>query len=312
MKAVVYEKNNPDGQLVLREIEKPVPQMGEVLVKIIATAVNAADYRSMQMGSIPKRRIFGSDIAGTVEAVGKNVTRLKVGDAVAGDISGCGLGGFAEYVAVPEDVLAVKPTSVSFDDAAAVPMAAVTALQGLRDLGNIQAGQKVLVYGAGGGVGTFAVQLAKHFGADVTAVCHTNNVELVRSLGADQVVDYKREDITESHRQYDLILAVNGSRSMTDYTRMLAHGGTAVVVGGSLSQVIKTMLFGRWRSSQSKKIRMLAAKPCREDLEFIIKLVDDGKVKPVIERNFPLDQTAEAIRYLSQGHAKGKVIINVC
>lgn len=311
MKAVVYNKNGAPDVLELCEVAQPVPRDNEVLVKIVAVSVNAADYRSMRMGIIPKSKIFGSDIAGKVVETGAAVTRLKIGDEVFGDISGCGCGGFAEYAAAPEDQLALKPAYVSFEDAAAVPMSAVTALQGLRDEGNIQAGQKVLVYGAGGGVGTFAVQLAKHFGAVVTAVCHTDNVALMQTLGADQVVDYKKEDITDSPRQFDLILAVNGTRPMSDYTRMLAQGGTVVVAGGGLSQVIKTMLFSRWMSGKGKKIRMLAAKPRRKDLEFIIQLVEEGKVKPVIERNYPLAQTAKAMRYLGQGHARGKVIINV-
>jgi len=311
VKAVVYNKNGATDVLEVCEVAQPAPRDNEVLVKIVAVSVNAADYRSMRMGIIPKSKIFGSDIAGKVVETGAAVTRLKIGDEVFGDISGCGCGGFAEYAAVPEDQLALKPARVSFEDAAAVPMAAVTALQGLRDEGNIQAGQKVLVYGAGGGVGTFAVQLAKHFGADVTAVCHTDNAAMMQTLGADQVVDYKKEDITDSPRQFDLILAVNGTRPMSDYTCMLAQGGTVVVAGGGLPQVIKTMLFSRWMSGKGKKILMLAARPRRKDLEFIIQLVEDGRVKPVIERNYPLAQTAEAMRYLGQGHARGKVIINV-
>ena len=272
MKAVVFEKSNSPEVLVYREVEKPVPNDAEVLIKIHAVSINAADYRSMHLGIIPKRKIYGADIAGTVEAAGKNIQKLKVGDEVFGDISGCGFGGFAEYVAVPENVLALKPASVSFEDAAATPMAAITALQGLRDQGNIQPGQKVLIYGAGGGVGTFAVQLAKHFGADVTAVCSAKNVDLIRSLGADHVIDYAEEDVFRRGEHFDLILAVNGNRPLSVYKRALAPRGIFVMVGGALSQVIPSLLFGAFLSIGSKKMRFLAAKPNPADLEFIIQL----------------------------------------
>ncbi|MHB1315764.1 MAG: NAD(P)-dependent alcohol dehydrogenase [Christensenellales bacterium] len=311
MKAVVYEKHDAPDVLVLREVEKPVPNDNEVFVKIHAVSVNAADYRSMRMGSIPKKKIFGSDIAGVVEAVGGNVRKYKPGDEVAGDISACGLGGFAEYVAVPETPLAIKPAAVSFEAAAAVPMSAVTALQGLRNLGNIQPGQKVLICGAGGGVGNFAVQLAKYFGAEVTTVCGTRNAALVRSLGADFVVDYTQEDYAKSGKRYDLILAVNGCQPLSAYKRALSPKGTAVIVGGALSQVIKSMLLGPVMSMGGRKIRTLAAKPDAKDLEFAIRLVEEGKIKPVIERRYPLNETAEAVRYLAEGHARGKVIITV-
>jgi NADPH:quinone reductase-like Zn-dependent oxidoreductase len=290
-------------------VARPVPHNRQVLVRIVAVSINAADYRSLQMGIIPKRKIFGADIAGVVEATGANVHKFKIGDEVFGDISGCGFGGFAEYVSVPENALALKPAQVSFQDAAALPMAAVTALQALRDKGNIQAGHKVLIYGAGGGVGSFAVQLAKCFGAEVTAVCSTANVELVRSLGADHAVDYTKEDILESRQHFDLILAVNGNHPLSVYQRALTSNGVYVVVGGALSQVIKTMLLGGFMSIGNRKMRFLAAKPCARDLEFIVKLVEAGKVKPLIDRCYPLGDTAEAMRYLSQGHARGKVVI---
>jgi 2-desacetyl-2-hydroxyethyl bacteriochlorophyllide A dehydrogenase len=311
MKAVVYEKSNNAETLVLREVEKPVPNDDQVLVKIVAVSINAGDYRSMRMGIIPKRKIFGSDIAGRIEAVGKNTQKFAVGDEVFGDLSGCGLGGFAEYVSAPESALALKPASVSFEDAAALPMASVTALQALRDQGNIQPGQKVLICGASGGVGTFAVQLAKYFGAEVTAVCSAKNVELVRSLGADHVIDYTIEEFIESSKQYDLVLAVNGNHSMSEYKRVMAPKGIYVMVGGALSQVIKSMLFGGFMSIGGKKMRHLAAKPNPKDLDLIIKLVEEGKVKPVIDRHYPLDQTAEAMRYAGQGHSQGKVVILV-
>jgi len=311
MKAVVFEKSNSPEVLVYREVEKPIPNDAEVLVKIHAVSINAADYRSMHLGIVPKRKIYGADIAGTVEAAGKNIQKLKVGDEVFGDISGCGFGGFAEYAAIPENVLALKPAGVSFEDAAAVPMAAITALQALRDQGKVQPGQKVLIYGAGGGVGTFAVQLAKHFGTDVTAVCSAKNVDLTRSLGANQVIDYAEEDVFRRGEHFDLILAVNGNRPLSVYKRALAPRGIYVMVGGALSQVIPSLLFGAILSIGSKKMRFLAAKPNPADLEFIIQLVEKGKVKPVIDRRYPLHETAEAMRYSTQGHAQGKVVIQV-
>jgi NADPH:quinone reductase-like Zn-dependent oxidoreductase len=265
----------------------------------------------MKLGIIPKRKISGADIAGCIESIGDKVTKFRAGDEVFGDISGCGFGGFAEYVSVPEGVLALKPETVSFDKAAAVPLAAVTALQGLRDRGNIQPGKGVLICGAGGGVGTFAVQLAKYFGAEVTAVCSHNNVQLVRSLGADHVINYNTEDFTRNPKQYDLVLVVNGNQALNTYKRLLTSDGVCVMVGGALSQVIKTMLFGAFMSIGGRKISSLAAKPNIKDLEFIIKLVENGKVKPVIERTYPLNETADAVKYISKGHARGKVVINV-
>lgn len=311
MKAVVYDKRGSPGVLRLQDVEKPAPKDDEVLVKIFAVSINAADYRSMQMGIIPKNRIFGADVAGVVETAGDNVHKLKAGDEVFGDLSAVGFGGFAEYVAAPENVFALKPAGVSFEDAAAVPMASLTALQALRDKGEIQAGKKTLVYGAGGGVGTFAVQLAKYFGAEVTAVCSSNNADLVHSLGADLVIDYSKEDFTKSEMKYDLILGVNGNHRLTTYKRMLTPKGIFVMVGGALSQVVKTLVFGTFLSLGGRKMRFLAAKPSTQDLEFIIGLVKAGKIKPILDRYYPLRQTAEAVRYLSQGHARGKVVINV-
>ena len=311
MKAVVYDKSKAPNVLVLREVEKPIPGDNDVLVKIFAVSVNAADYRSMKLGIIPKRKIFGADISGRIEAIGKNVRKFSAGDEVFGDISSSGFGGFAEYAVVPESLLALKPEGVSFEAAAAVPMASVTALQALRDKGNIQPAKKVLIYGAGGGVGTFAVQLSKYFRTEVTAVCSENNIQLVQALGADHVINYNQEDFTKSGKVYDLVLAVNGKHSLTAYKRVLAPKGVFVVVGGALLQVIKTMLFGAFMSIGSKKMRFLAAKPNIEDLEFIIKLVEDGKVIPVIDKRYDLHETAKAVEYLSKGHARGKVVINV-
>lgn len=311
MKAVIYDKNNTSDVFTLREIEKPVPNDDQVLVKIMAVSINAADYRSLSIGNIPKSRIFGADIAGKVEAVGGNIKLFKVGDEVFGDILGAGFGGLAEYVAVPERYLATKPAGISFADTASLPIAALTALQGLRDLGKLQAGQNVLIYGAAGGVGTFAVQLAKYFGSQVTAVCSTRNVELVKSLGVDRVIDYTKEDYTKTGERFNVILAVNGKRSMATYLQTLLPGGFLVVAGGAFSQIFDSMFFGPLLSMGSKKVSMLSAKPNRKDLELLAKLVEDGKLKPVIEKVYPLDQAPEAFHYLMQGHARGKVVINV-
>ena len=311
MKAIVYNKKARPDRLVYCEIEKPVPNDNEVLVKIIAVSVNAADYRSMKMGMIPKKKIFGADIAGKVESVGKNILQFKPGDEVIGEIAGHGFGGFAEYALAPEKLLVHKSAKISFEDAAALPMATLTALQALRDKGNIQKGYKVLIIGSGGGVGTFAVQLAKYFDATVTAVCSTKNLEQTKNLGADYVIDYAKEEFTKSNKSYDIILAINGSYPLFACKKILNPNGTYVMVGGALSQIFKSILFGWLMSFGSKKISFLAAKPKQKDLEFIVMLANDGKIKPVIEKYYPLDKTAEAVRYLSEGHAKGKLVIKV-
>lgn len=311
MKAIVYNKKAHPDKLVYSEIEKPIPNDNEVLVKIFAVSVNAADYRSMKMGMIPKKKIFGADIAGRVESAGKNIQQFKPGDEVIGEIADYGFGGFAEYALAPEKLLVHKPNKISFEDAAALPMAALTALQSLRDKGNIHRGYKVLIIGSGGGVGTFAVQLAKYFDATVTAVCSTRNVEQTKNLGADYVIDYTKEDFTKSTRTYDIIVAINGSYPLLACKKILNQNGTYVAVGGALSQIFKAILFGWGMSFGSKKIRFLAAKPAKKDLEFIVMLANDGKIKPVIEKYYPLDKTAEAVRYLCEGHAKGKVVIKV-
>ena len=311
MKAIVYNKKAHPDKLVYCDVEKPVPNDNEVLVRIIVVSVNAADYRSMNMGLIPKKKIFGADIAGMVESAGRNIRQFKPGDEVIGEIADHGFGGFAEYALAPEKLLVNKPSKISFEDAAALPMAALTALQALRDKGNIQKGHQVLVLGSGGGVGTFAVQLAKYFGAKVTAVCGTKNVEQTKNLGADEVIDYKKENFIKRNKSYDLILAVNGNYPLLACKRILNPNGRYVMVGGALSQIFKTILFGWVMSLGSKKIRFLAAKPKQEDLDFIVTLASDGKIKPVIDKYYLLDKTAEAVRYLSEGHAGGKVVINV-
>jgi len=311
MKAVVYNKKGSPNKLIYSDIDKPVPNDIEVLIKIVSVSANAADYRSMRMGLIPKRRIFGADIAGKVESVGNKIQRFKPGDEVMGDLAGCGFGGFAEYVVAPEKVLIHKPAKISFEDAASLPIAGITALQALRNKGNIQKGQKALIVGSGGGVGTFAVQLAKYFGSVVTAVCGPNNIEQTKSLGADYVIDYTKEDFTRGKERYDLILAVNGNYSLLACRRILNPNGTYVMVGGALSQIFKSLLFGWLMSIGSKKIRSLAAKSDQNDLEFMARLTEDDIIRPVIDRRYPLDKTADAMRYIGEGHAKGKVIINV-
>ena len=322
MKAIVYTEYGSPDVLHLKEVVKPTPTDNEVLVKVYAVSANAADVHLLRADPFlirlssgllkPKNTILGSDVAGRVEAVGGNVKQFKPGDEVFGDISACGWGGFAEYVCAREDALVLKPANSSFEEAAAVPMAAVTALQGLRNKGQIQPGQKVLINGASGGVGVFAVQIAKAFGAEVTAVCSTRNLDIVSSIGADHVIDYTREDFTQNGQRYDLILAANGYRSISDYRRALSPMGIYVTTGGSMAQLSEVMLKGPWISmTGSQKMGNLLAKPNKQDLAFIKELLEAGKVVPVIDRCYPLIETAEAIRYLEEGHAQGKVVITV-
>jgi NADPH:quinone reductase-like Zn-dependent oxidoreductase len=310
MKAVVYNKKNPGDKLVYTDVEKPVPADSEVLVQVHAVSLNAADYRSMKMGIIPKRKIFGADIAGTIESVGKDVTRFSPGDEVYADLS-LSFGGLAEYVAAPEKLLAFKPQNLSFEEAAALPLASLTALQAIRDEGKINEGQHVLILGSGGGVGTYAIQFAVHFGAEVTAVCSSRNAELALVLGADHVVDYTKENIFAKGREYDLILAVNGDYPLLKCKRLLKKNGIYVMVGGTLKQIIKALIFGRFLSFGSKEMRSVSAKPNSQDLEFIAKLAEELRLKPVIEKTYPLAKTAEAMRYAGEGHAKGKIVIVV-
>jgi NADPH:quinone reductase-like Zn-dependent oxidoreductase len=311
MKAVVFNKKGSPAKLIYCSVDKPVPNDDEVLIKVHAVAPNAADYRSMKMGIIPKRKIFGADIAGCVESVGKNITQLKPGDEVIGDLASFGFGGFAEYVTAPEKALIIKPSKISFEEGATMPMAALTALQALRDKGNIQKGQKVLIVGSAGGVGTFAIQLAKYFDAEVTGVCSSKNVQQTRSLGADYVIDYSKESFSKSDFHYNLILAINGNYPLSAYRKALTSNGIYVMVGGSLSQVFKSLLFGWLMSFGSKKMRFLSAKANKNDLEFLAKLLEDSKIKPVIDRRYSLDKTADAMTYLSEGHSRGKVVIIV-
>ncbi len=323
MKAIVYTKYGSPDNLELKDMEKPTFKDDEVLVKVIAVSVNAADLHLLRAEPFPirfmsgllepKNKILGSDIAGRVEAVGSNVKMFKPGDDVFGDISACGWGGFAEYACAREEALVLKPANISFEQAAAVPMAAVTALQGIHYAGQIRPGQKVLINGASGGVGTFAVQLAKSFGAEVTAVCSTKNLDMARSIGADHVIDYTKEDFSKNGQQYDLILAANGDRSISDYRRALSPNGIYVQMGGSMAQMSQAMLQGPWISmTGSKKMgNMGVAKPNQNDLVIMKELIERGKVRPVVDKCFPLNRTAEAIRYLEEGHAQGKVVITV-
>lgn len=311
MKAVVYNKKSYPDKLVYCDVDKPVPTDNEVLIKVHAVSMNAADYRSMKMRIIPKKKIFGADIAGIVESVGKSITCFKPGDKVMGDIASFGFGGFAEYVTVPEKAVIIKPPKISFEEGAALPMAALTALQALRDKGNIQKGQKVLIVGSSGGVGTFAIQLARYFEAEVTGVCSSKNVEQTLSLGADYVIDYTKENFTTSDKHYNLILAINGNYPLSAYKKMLTPDGIYVMVGGSLSQIFKSLLFGRLMSSGSRKMKSLATKANKNDLEFLAKLLEDGRIKPVIDRRYSLDKTSDAMSYLKEGHSCGKVVIIV-
>jgi NADPH:quinone reductase-like Zn-dependent oxidoreductase len=322
MQAIVYEEYGSPDVLELKDIEKPTPKDDEVLIKVYAASVNAADLHRLRADPFlirlssgllkPKNTILGCDIAGRVEEVGINEKQFKPGDEVFGVLSGCGLGGFAEYVCTREDTLVLKPANMSFEEAAAVPMAAVTALQGLRDKGKIQPGQKVLINGASGGVGTFAVQIAKSFGAEVTAVCSTGKMEMVRSMGADHVIDYTQEDFTQNGHRYDLILAANGYHSISDYERALNPKGIYVMSGGSMDQMTQAILQGPWLSMKGeKKLGNLQVKPNQKDLAFLRELLDAGKVVSVIDRCYPLSEVSEALRYLEEGHAKGKVVITV-
>ena len=323
MKAIVYTEYGSPDVLQLKEIAKPTPKDNEVLVKVYAVSVNAADLHLLRADPFlmrlssglrkPKNQILGSDIAGRVEAVGKNVKQFKPGDEVFGDISADGWGGFAEYACASENAFALKPSNLSFEEAAAVPMAAVTAVQGIRSAGQIRPGQKVLIHGASGGVGSFALQLAKSFGAEVTAVCSTRNLDMARSIGADHVIDYTREDFAKNGKQYDLILATNGDRSISDYRRALSPTGIYVQTGGSMRQMTQAMIQGPWisRTGSQKLGNMGVTKPNQKDLVTMKELLEAGKVKPVIDRCYPLDQTAEALRYLEAGHAQGKVVITV-
>jgi NADPH:quinone reductase-like Zn-dependent oxidoreductase len=329
MKAIVIKKYGLPERLVPEEVPTPVPNDGQVLVQIHASSVNYNTLirvigrpflaRLMGVGLFkPKFKITGNDIAGRVTAVGKNIKQFKPGDEVYGDLASCGLGAYAEYVCVPESALALKPANLTFAQAAAVPEAAVVALQGLRDLGKIRSGQEVLIYGASGGIGTFAVQIAKSFGARVTGVCSTRNLDLVRSLGADEVIDHTKDDFLRSGRLYDLILATAGYRPLRDYHRALTPAGRYVATGGTMTgpkgmaQVFEPMFLGWWITRKDKKrIVTLTLNINQKDLMFMKELIEAGKVKPVVDRQYPFSEVAEALRYYGEGHSRGKVLITI-
>jgi len=319
MKAIIYKKYGSPDVLQMEEVEKPAPDENQVLVKIHAASINAGDYRTRRADPFlirlmsgllkPKDPRLGWDLAGWVEAVGQNVKQFRSGD----EVFGCANGTFAEYVLAKEDHLALKPANKSFEEAAALPVAALTALQGLRDAAGIRSGQKVLIHGASGGVGTFAVQFAKSFGAEVTAVCSTRNLDMACSLGADHVIDYTKEDFTRNRQRYDLIFAANGYRSISDYRRALSPQGLYICAGGTMPQFLQAILLGSLMSRKGgKKMGSMGiAKINQKDLVYLGELLEAGKIAPVIDRRYPLSEIAEAFHYIEDTHAQGKVVITV-
>jgi NADPH:quinone reductase-like Zn-dependent oxidoreductase len=323
MRAIVYTRYGPPDVLHLEEVTKPALDEEKVLVRVYAASIHAADWhmltgnpiimRMMGVGLFkPKNTILGADMAGCVEAVGRNIKQFRPGDAVFGDVFGLGSGSLAEYVSVPESALALKPSNVSYGEAAAVPAAALTALQGLRNQGHIQPGQKVLINGASGGVGMFAVQIAKAFGVEVTAVCSPRNLEMARSIGADRVIDYTKEDFTQNRQQYDLILAANGYHPLSAYKHALTPKGIYVFSGGSPAQTFQSLFLGPLMSqSHGRKMTSVMKRASHEDLLLLRDLLEDGKIRPVIDACYPLSRTAEAFRYFGKGHTRGKVVITI-
>ncbi|MHC1739792.1 MAG: NAD(P)-dependent alcohol dehydrogenase [Anaerolineaceae bacterium] len=324
MKAIVCTKYGSPEVLKLKEVTKPVPLDDEVLIRVHATSINSRDWRFMRAqpfiirlipGGLlkPKTPILGVDVAGQVEEVARNVRQFKPGDEVFGCLpSTTGHGTFAEYICAAEKFITLKPSNLTFEQAAAVPLAAITALQGLRNKGNIQPGQKVLINGASGGVGTFALQIAKAFGVEVTAVCSTRNLEMARSLGADHVIDYKVEDFTQSGIQYDLILAVNGFHPIADYLRALKPDGTYVVAGGSMAQLFQAATNGKRISNTGRmKTCVLTLEHNEKDLMFLKELLESRKIRPVIDGCYPLRKTPEAFWYFENEHPMGKVVLTV-
>jgi NADPH:quinone reductase-like Zn-dependent oxidoreductase len=320
MKAIVYTKYGPPEVLQLKEVAKPTPKDDEVLIKVQAVSVNRSDWEGLRgkplyarIGGLlrPRHQILGSDIAGRVEMAGRNISRYQPGDEVFGDILPR-LGGFAEYVCAPENTLALKPARMTFEEAAAIPQSAVIALQGIRDKGQIQPGQKVLINGAGGGAGAVAVQLAKLYGAEVTGVDNTGKLDFMRSLGADHVIDYTQEDFTKNGKQYDLILDIVAHRSVFACKRALRSDGRYYLAGGSVATMLQILLLGPWISMiANKRIRILAVQPSLEDMVYVTELYEAGKVTSVIDKTYALSEVPEAIGYVGDGHAQGKVVITV-
>lgn len=319
MKAIAFTKYGTPDVLELKEIDKPVAKEDEVLIKVYAVSINDWDWGLLQGDLVnrlingllkPKIKILGSDIAGRIEAVGKNVKKFQPGDEVYGDLSGR-WGGFAEYVCACENELALKPAGMSFEEAAAIPQAAMLAIQGLLDKGQIQPGQKLLINGAGGGVGTFAVQIAKLYGVEVTGVDSSGKLDMLRSMGFDLVIDYTKEDFTKNGKCYDLILDVKTNRSIFNYTRVLRPNGIYVTVGGSMVRLFQALLLGPWISLISNKsVRIVGLKP-NKDLAYMNELFEAGKVKPVIDGPYKLDEVPYAFRHFGEGAHKGKVVITV-
>ena len=319
MKAMVYNKYGTTNVLNLNELEIPTLKQNEVLVKIHAASVNSWDWDLLRgkpfmnrLGGLlkPKYKILGADIAGRVEAVGREVNHISVGDEVFGDISWCGWGGFAEYVSVNAEALTMKPASMTFEEAAAIPQAGVLALQGLRDIGQIQEAKKVLINGAGGGVGTFALQIAKFYGAEVTCVDSKKKLDTLKSIGADHVIDYIEEDFAQKGQFYDLILDVVGTRSIFDYKRVLNTKGRYVMIGGSTSRILQLLILGPIiYKTESKKMALLIHKPNKNDQNFLKELFVAGKLVPIIDRRYSLHQVEEAIHHLGEGNVKGKVVV---
>src|SRR6266498_3184563 len=320
MKAVVYHEYGPPDVLRLEDVDLPTPTDDELLLKVHAISVNRSDWEGLRgkplyarLGGLrkPANKILGSDVAGRVEIVGKNNSQFKPGDEVFGEMWDYH-GGFAEYVCTRGKAWTLKPTGMTFEEAAAIPQAGVIALQGIRDKGQVQPGQKVLINGAGGGAGSFAVQLAKLCGAEVTGVDNTGKLDFMRSLGADHVMDYTREDFTKNGKQYDLILDLVALRSVFDYKRALQPNGSYYAVGGSVATFFQILFLGPWiRRTAGRNIRILAVQRNRKDLVHITELCETGKIIPFIDRRYPLSEVPKALRYLGEGHAKGKVIITV-
>ena len=316
MKAIVYTEYGPPDVLQLKEVEKPVPTDDELLIKVHAVSVNRSDWEGLigkplyaRIGGL--RKILGSDVAGRVEVAGKNNREFQPGDEVFGEMENYH-GGFAEYVCTRGKDWARKPASLTFEQAAAIPQAGVIALQGIYKKGQVQPGQRVLINGGGGGAGSFAIQLAKLYSAEVTGVDNTGKLDFMRSLGADHVIDYTRQDFTKTGKQYDLILDPIAHRSVFAYSRALRTNGSCFFVGGSVATLFQILLLGPWiRRSTSKKVHLLAVQRNRKDLEFITELCEAGKIVPRIDRRYPLSQVPEALRYLGEERAKGKIVITV-
>jgi NADPH:quinone reductase-like Zn-dependent oxidoreductase len=320
MKAIVRETYGPPDVLHLAEVPTPSLRDGNVLVRVRAASANAGDWHLLRGTPLPFRlvaglrtpkfKIIGTDIAGTVEAVGRNVTQFRPGDEVFGELSRCGFGAYAEFAAAPEKALALKPANLSFEEAATLSTAGCTALQGLRK-GRIERARRVLINGASGGVGMFAVQIAKTFGTEVTAVCSTRNVDMVRSLGADHVIDYTTDDFATHDQRYDLILAANGDRSIWDYRRALTADGCYAMTGGSNRQLTDALLLGPLLSLGRQRFGNVLMKPNQADLLVLKELSETGKIRPVIDRRFPLGDVPSAVQYVDDGHARGKVVVTV-